>query len=49
MQAFIRELEDNNIHDKFEQAIDSDPPENYDRFIALINDAKSKHLPRKRV
>ena len=24
MQVFIRELEDNNIHDKFQQAIDSD-------------------------
>ena len=49
MQAFIRELEDNNIHDKLEQAIDSDPQENYARFIALLNDAKDKHLPRKRV
>ena len=49
MQAFIRELEDNNIYDKLEQAIDSDPQENYARFIALLNDAKNKHLPRKRV
>ena len=49
MQAFIRELEDNNIHDKLVQAIDSDPQENYDRFIALLNDAKNKHLPRKSV
>ena len=40
MQAFIRELEDNNIYDKLEQAIDSDPQENYARFIALLNDAK---------
>ena len=49
MQAFIRELEDNNIHDKLEQVIDSDPQENYDRIIALLNEAKNKHLPRKRV
>ena len=42
MQALIRELEDNIIHDKLEQAIDSDPHENYDRFIALLNDAKGK-------
>ena len=48
MQAFIREIEDNNIHDKLEQRIDSDPQENYDSFIALLNDAKNKHLPRKR-
>ena len=48
MQAFIRKLEDNNIHDKLEQAIDSDPQENYARLIALLNDAKNKHLPRKR-
>ena len=49
MQAFIRELKDNNIYDKLEQAIDSDPQENYARFIALLNDAKDKHLPRKRI
>ena len=49
MQAFIRELEDNNIHDKLEQAIGSDHQENYDRFIVLLNDAKNKHLPRKRL
>ena len=36
MQAFIRELEDNNIHDKLEQAIDSDPQENYARFICVV-------------
>ena len=40
MQAFIRDLEDNNIHEKLQQAIDSDPQENYGRFIALFNDAK---------
>ena len=49
MQAFIRELEDNNFHDKLEQAIDSNPQKNYARFIALLNDAKDKHLPRKMV
>ena len=51
MQAFIQELEDSNIHDKLEQAIDSDPQENYDRFIALLMTQKNKHvhLPKKRV
>ena len=49
MQAFIREVEDNNINDKHEQAIESDPQENYARFIALLNDAQNKHLPKKRI
>ena len=49
MQAFIAELEDINIYDKLEQAIDSDPQKNYDCFIALLNGAKNKHLPKKRV
>ena len=42
MQAFIAELEDINIY-----AIDSDPQENYDCFIALLNGTKNKLLPRK--
>ena len=42
MQAFIAELEDINIYDKLEQAIDSDPQENYDCFIALLNGAKKQ-------
>ena len=49
MQAFIAELEDINIDDKLEHAIDSDPQKNYDCFIALLNGAKNKHLPKKRV
>ena len=49
MQAFIAELEDINIYDKLEQAIDSDPQENCNCFIALLNGAKNKHFPKKRV
>ena len=41
MQAFIAELGDINIYDKLEQAIDSDPQENY-CFIALLNGAKKQ-------
>ena len=40
VQAFIAELEDINIYDKLEQAIDSDPQKNYDCFITLLNGAK---------
>ena len=47
MRAFLRELEDINIYDKLEQLNDSNPQDNYDRFITLINDAKEKHLPKK--
>ena len=46
-QAFLRELEDMNIYDKLEQSVDSNPHDNYDCFIKLINDAKGKHLPKK--
>ena len=35
MQAYIAELEDINIYDKLEQAIDSDPQENY--LIIYLN------------
>ena len=35
MQAFIRELEDNNIHDKLEQAIDSDPQEIFGQILRI--------------
>ena len=49
MRAFLRELEDINIYDKLEQLNDSNPQNNYDRFITLINDAKEKHLPKKTV
>ena len=49
MQTLFRKLEDNNIIDNLEKPIDSDLQENYDRFMALLNDAKNKHLPRKRV
>ena len=49
MRAFLRELEDINIYDKLEQLNDSNPQDNYDRFITLINDAKEQHLPKKTV
>ena len=48
MQAFIAELENINIYDKLEQAIDSNPQENYNCFIALLNGTKNKHLPKKK-
>ena len=49
MRAFLRELKDINIYDKLEQLRLSNPQDNYDRFITLINDAKEKHLPKKTV
>ena len=49
MRAFLSELEDMDIYDKLEQSVDSNPYNNYDRIITLINDAKEKHLPKKTV
>ena len=44
-QCIITNLEDINTHGNIlEQAIDSDKQENYDRFIALLNEAKDEHL-----
>ena len=34
--------EDSNIYDKLEKAIDSDPLENYNCCIALLNSAKKQ-------
>ena len=36
MQLFLRELEDINIYDKLEQLNDSNPRDNYDRFITVL-------------
>ena len=42
----INELKDLNIYD---QQLTSDPNANYELFNGLLNNARAKHLPKKRV
>ena len=44
MHAFVNELNELNIYDQLQSAIDTNPQENYDTFISS---AKNKHLPRR--
>ena len=45
MHAFVNELNELNIYDQLQSAIDTNPQENYDTFIKLLSSAKNKHLP----
>ena len=47
MHAFVNELNELNIYDQLQSAIDTNPQENYDTFIKLLSSAKNKHLPRR--
>ena len=46
---FVKELNDGNIYDQLLKPIDSNPHENYDTFMKIIQQAKDTHLPRKTV
>ena len=46
---FVKELNDGNIYDQLLKPIDSNPHENYDIFMKIIQQAKDTHLPRKTV
>ena len=43
---FIKELNDGNINDQLLKPIDSNPHENYNTFMKIIQQAKYTHLPR---
>ena len=47
MHAFVNELNELNMYDQLQSAIDTNPQENYDTFIKLLSSAKNKHLPRR--
>ena len=44
---FVKELNELNIYDQLQSAIDSNPQDSYDTFITLVSNAKNKHLPKK--
>ena len=47
MHAFVNELNELNIYDQLQSAIDTNLQENYDTFIKLLSSAKNKHLPKR--
>ena len=47
MQNFVRELEELNIYDRLETPLNTNPQENYDTFLNMVNIAKNTHLPKK--
>ena len=47
MHVFVNELNELNIYDQLQSALDTNPQENYDTFIKLLSSAKNKHLPKR--
>ena len=47
MHAFVNELNEFNIHDQLQSALNTNPQENYHTFIKLLSSAKNKHLPKR--
>ena len=46
---FVNELKDLNIYDQLDKQLTNDPNANYELFNDLLNNARAKHLPKKRV
>ena len=46
---FIDELKSSNICEQLQDHVDSNPQDNYELFHRLLQNAKDKHLPKKRV
>ena len=49
MNNFVNELKDLNIYDQLDKHLTSNPNANYKLFNGLLNNARAKHLPNKRV
>ena len=46
---FVNELKDLKIYDQLDKQLTNDPNANYELFNDLLNNARAKHLPKKRV
>ena len=46
---FVNKLKDLNIYDQLDKQLTSDPNANYELFNGLLNNARAKDLPKKRV
>ena len=49
LNNFIDELKSSNICEQLQDRVDSNPQDNYELFHRLLQNAKDKHLPKKRV
>ena len=49
MNNFVNELKDLNIYDQLDKQLTSDPNANYELLNGLLNNTRTKHLPKKRV
>ena len=49
LNNFIDELKSSNICEQLQDHVDSNPQDNYELFHRLLQNAKEKHLPKKRV
>ena len=49
MNNFVNELKENNIYDQLDKNLTGDPNANYELFSSLLNTAREKHLPKKRI
>ena len=49
LNNFVQELRENNITEQINNDINANPTDNYKIFLAIIQEAKNKHLPTKKV
>ena len=49
LNNFIDELKSSNMCEQLQDHVDSNPQDNYELFHRLLQNAKEKHLPKKRV
>ena len=47
IQNFVNELDELNLYNHLQTAIDSSPDVNYDTMLELLSTVKDKHLPKK--
>ena len=48
-EYFLNELREDNIYDRMQQPLDTNPKDSYEIFITHFQLAKNKHLPMKKV
>ena len=49
MNNFVNELKEANIYDQLDKQLTGDTNANYELFNSLLNTAREKHLPKKRI
>ena len=49
MNNFVNELKETNIYDQLDKQLTGDPNANYELFNSLLNNAREKHLPKKKI